>query len=513
MPERLIIFDTTLRDGEQSPGASMNTAEKLRVAHQLARLKVDVIEAGFPVASPGDFEAVSLISQEVKGVSVAALARCNPKDIDAAWEAVKAAESPRIHVFLSTSPIHLKYQLKMGPQEVLKLIAAGVKQAKGYVSDVEFSPMDASRTEPDFLARAVQTAIEAGATTVNIPDTVGYALPSEFGGLIRFLKENVPNIDQVIISVHCHNDLGLAVANTLAAIEAGARQAEVTINGIGERAGNAALEEVVMCLHTRRDLIPVETRVDTTQIYPTSKLVRRITGIPVQPNKAIVGANAFAHESGIHQDGLLKEKATYEIMEPKTIGLSASELVMGKHSGRHAIKDRLKTMGYNNLSEEEIDQLTKRFKELADRKKQVYNEDLEALVLEEIFRLPETFELEFLNVMSGTQVSPVATVGLKIEGQSKKRAGFGVGPVDAVYQTVMALTGSKAELMRFTVSALTGGMDAQGEVTVRLKEGDKEALGRSSDQDILVASAKALINGLNRLEQIKKVPTKERLSV
>ena len=513
MAQRVFIFDTTLRDGEQSPGASMNTTEKIKVAKQLARLKVDVIEAGFPIASPGDFEAVSLISREVKGVRVAALARCSPPDIEAAWGAVKGAEAPRIHVFLSTSPIHLKHQLKMSPEEVLELITVGVSKAKGYVSDVEFSPMDASRTEPGFLAQAVQAAIAAGATTVNIPDTVGYALPSEFGGLIRSLKQNVPDIDKAIISVHCHNDLGLAVANTLAAIEAGARQAEVTINGIGERAGNAALEEVVMCLATRPDGLDFETQVATTQLFPTSKLVRMITGVPVQPNKAIVGANAFAHESGIHQDGVLKEKGTYEIMEPTMIGLSSSELVLGKHSGRHALKDRLRAIGYERLSQEELDRLFARFKELADKKKEVYNEDLEALVAEELFLLPETYKLEFLNVMSGTQVNPVATVGLNIGGESKKKAGFGVGPVDAIYQTIMSLAGSKAEMTRFSIAAHTGGLDAQGEVTIRLKEGERVALGRSSDLDILLASAKALVNGLNRLEQLKNNPVKERPSL
>jgi len=512
MAERVVIFDTTLRDGEQSPGASMNTAEKLRVAQKLKSLGVDVIEAGFPIASPGDFEAVKTIAAQVRGVGLAGLARCQDKDIDAAWQALALAERPRIHVFLATSPIHMEHKLKMTPEQVLEAVARGVARAKKYTPDVEFSAEDASRSEPAFLARVFETAIRAGATTVNAPDTVGYALPREYAELIRYLKENVPNIDQAVISVHCHDDLGLAVSNTLAAIEAGARQVEVTVNGIGERAGNAALEEVAMCLATRRDILKLTTGLDTSQIYPVSRLVSLVTGIQTQPNKAVVGANAFAHEAGIHQDGVLKNSSTYEIMRPETVGWPSSQLVLGKHSGRHAFKKRLVSLGYE-FSDGEVETLFAAFKELADKKKAVYNEDIEVLIAERLLRLPETYQLSYLNVMSGTHVHPVATVELSADGQSIKSAGFGVGPVDAVYKTIMAMTGSGAELVRFSISATTGGMDAQGEVTVRLREGEQVALGRGADQDILIASAKALVNGLNRLEQLKRGPIRRSASL
>ncbi len=508
MAERIIIFDTTLRDGEQSPGATMNTAEKLRLARQLDRMGVDVIEAGFPIASPGDLEAVSMIAAEVERAAVAGLARCNDEDIDAAWRAVKGAVKPRIHVFIATSPIHMAHKLKMNEEQVLQAVSKGVARAKSYTADVEFSAEDASRTEPEFLVRVMSAAIEAGATTINIPDTVGYALPDEFGRLIAFLMDNVEGIENVVVSVHCHNDLGFAVANTMAAVAAGARQVEATINGIGERAGNASLEEVVMAINTRGDRLPYETGIDTTQLYPTSRLVSLITGMPVQPNKAIVGANAFAHESGIHQHGVLENRMTYEIMKPEDVGLARSNLVLGKHSGRHAFRDRLEDLGYN-LSAEEVDRLFVRFKVLADKKKEVFNEDIEAIIADELFHLPDAYELIYLNVMAGTHVHPVATVGLKIDGEEIKSAGFGVGPVDAVYKTIMDMVGSKAELVRYTVGAITGGMDAQGEVTVRLKENGYLVLGRSSDQDILTASAKALINGLNRLEQMKKNPLRK----
>lgn len=505
MSNHVKIFDTTLRDGEQSPGATMNTAEKIRIAAQLDHMGVDIIEAGFPIASPGDLEAVSAIAAEIKKSTVAGLARCNTADIDAAWQAVSPAVNPRIHVFIATSPIHMAHKLKLEPDQVIESIHEGVTRARKLCADIEFSAEDASRSEPEFLVKAFETAIDAGATTINVPDTVGYTLPEEFGNLIAYLKSNIRNIDKAVISVHCHNDLGLAVANTLAAVKAGARQVESTINGIGERAGNASVEEVVMALHTRKDMLPYTTAVDTTQLYPASRLVSLITGMPVQPNKAIVGANAFAHESGIHQDGMLKNRQTYEIMQPETIGLNASNLVLGKHSGRHAFKDRLSDMGYR-LGDDEIGRLFKRFKALADAKKEVFNEDIEALIADEMFHLPDTYELEYLNVMCGTQVQAVATVGLKIEGQPVKRAGFGVGPVDAVFSTIKNMVGSRAELVRYTVGAITGGMDAQGEVTVRLKENGYLVLGRAADQDILTASAKALVNGLNRLEQMKKNP-------
>ncbi len=503
--ERIIVFDTTLRDGEQSPGCSMNTAEKIHLAHQLSRMGVDVIEAGFPIASPGDFEAVSRIAAEIKDSAVAGLARLNHKDIDRAGEAIRHAARPRLHTFIATSPIHMAHKLKMDEAQVLAAVKDCVARARNFTDDVEFSAEDASRSEPEFLTKVFETAIASGARTINVPDTVGYALPEEFGRLVRYVHDHVSNMDRAVLSVHCHNDLGLAVANTLSAIANGARQVEVTVNGIGERAGNAALEEIVMILNTRRDLTPFTTSIETTLLWPTSRLLTSITGAVVQANKAIVGDNAFAHESGIHQDGMLKNRQTYEIMRPEMIGLSASKLVLGKHSGRHALRDKLTALGYE-VTDADLEKLFARFKVLADKKKAIYDEDIEALIAEELFRPGDLFQLRYLNVMSGTQVQPVATVGMDMRGEEVKRAGFGVGPVDAVYQTIMAMTGSRAELLRFSVSAITGGMDAQGEVTVRLQDGDYTATGRSSDPDILVASAKAFINGLNRLEQAKKQP-------
>ncbi|NNJ99778.1 MAG: 2-isopropylmalate synthase, partial [Desulfatitalea sp.] len=451
----VFIFDTTLRDGEQSPGASMNTAEKLRLAIQLERLGVDALEAGFPAASEGDFEAVSEIAAKLRHTEVVGLARANKQDIDAAWGAIKSAAKPRIHTFIATSDIHLEYKLKMTREQVLNDIQTAVSYAKSMTDNVEFSAEDGSRSDRDFLCRAFEIAIAAGATTVNLPDTVGYAVPSEFADLVRYVMDHTPNIHQAVVSIHCHNDLGLATANTLAALAAGARQAEVTLNGIGERAGNTSLEEVVMALHTRNNYLPFTTQIKTEQIHPCSRLVSMITGILVQPNKAIVGANAFAHEAGIHQDGILKNPMTYEIMRPETIGLSTTKLVLGKHSGRHALREHLKDMGYE-LSDDELKIIFTKFKALADRKKHVMDEDLEALVTEGVLRTAEIFKLEYLQVTAGTTVIPMATVQLTINGRSVKGAGFGNGPIDAAYNAIATLTGTESELLRFTVSALTG---------------------------------------------------------
>lgn len=496
--DKVAIFDTTLRDGEQSPGFSMNIQEKLQVAKQMERLKVDIIEAGFPVASEGDFEAVRLIARTIKDCTVAALARAEEKDIDRAWEAIREAREPRIHTFISTSDFHLKYQLRLSQKEVLKKAVEAVKRAKSYTSNVEFSTMDATRTGRDYLCQVVEAAIDAGATTINIPDTVGYAIPHEFGELIQHLRKNVPNIDKAVLSVHCHNDLGLAVANSLAAVLNGARQVECAVNGIGERAGNASLEELVMSIRTRKDFFHLTTRVVTEHIYAASRLISQITGIMVQPNKAIVGKNAFSHESGIHQDGLLKEKITYEIMTPESIGIPQSTLVLGKHSGRHAFRDRLQGLGFE-LTDEEVNSVFKRFKDLADKKKEVFDEDLIAIISDETLRVPETYRLINLNAMSGTFATPTATVELEVSGERIKQAGFGDGPVDAAFRTIAKMIGTKSKLLKFSVNAITGGTDAQGEVTVRLEENDVIVTGQGAHTDIIVASAKAYINALNRL--------------
>ena len=505
MEDKVIIFDTTLRDGEQSPGASMNAGEKMRLAIQLEKLGVDVMEAGFPAASEGDFDAVSKIAGRLKKTIVAGLARSGKDDIDKAWHAIQHAAKPRIHTFIATSDIHLEYKLKMSREEVLTSAVESVKYAKSLTDDVEFSAEDGSRSDRDYLCKVFEAAIEAGATTVNLPDTVGYAIPQEFESMVKYVKSHTPNIDKAVFSVHCHNDLGLATANTLAAIHAGARQVEVTINGIGERAGNTSLEEVAMALHTRPNFLKVTTGLTTAEIYPTSRLVSMITGIIVQPNKAIVGANAFAHEAGIHQDGMLKNPMTYEIMKPETIGLSRSKLVLGKHSGRHALREHLKDLGYD-LSDEELNLVFKKFKELADKKKHVVDEDLEAIVTEGILRIADIFQLEYLHVTSGTTVLPMASVKLNINGRPIQGADYGNGPIDAAYNTISSLTRTNAELLRFSVNALTGGTDALGEVTVRLKENGLLALGKGADPDIIIASAKAYINGLNRLEYLKSHP-------
>ncbi len=497
------IFDTTLRDGEQSPGASMNVEEKITLAKQLARLGVDIIEAGFAISSPGDFEAIRRISAEVEGPVICSLARARKEDIDRAWEALKDAPKRRIHTFHSTSDIHLKHQYRISREEALKRSVEMVKLARSYVDDVEFSPMDATRTDISYLHEVVQAVIEAGANTVNIPDTVGYATPEEFGALIKGIRDSVPNIDRVVISVHCHNDLGLAVANVLSAIRNGAEQVECTVNGIGERAGNCSMEEVVMALRTRKDFFNADSRVNSEEITRTSRLVTKITGIPVQPNKAIVGANAFAHESGIHQDGLLKERTTYEIMSPESIGLVKTNLVLGKHSGRHAFRDRLKQMGYD-LSDDDLNKAFERFKHVADQKKEVFDEDLEAIVSDEMQQIREVYVLKNLRAESGTGIMPAATVEMEVNGKTVKQNGTGDGPVDAVYRTIALMTGTKSKLDAYLVKGITGGTDALGEVTVKIEEEGKKIAGHGADTDIIIASAKAYVNALNKLEYWKK---------
>lgn len=499
MTDRLYIFDTTLRDGEQSPGCSMNIEEKVRVAHALATLGVDIIEAGFPIASQGDFEAVHRIASEVNGSSIAGLARTISKDIERAAEAVKPAdERGRIHTFIATSPIHMQAKLRMTPDQVVERAVAAVKQARSLVPEVEFSAEDAGRTEMDFLCRIVEATIAAGARIINIPDTVGYMTPGEFGGRIRELIERVPNSDQAIISVHCHNDLGLAVANSLAAVENGARQVECTINGLGERAGNASLEEVVMILRTRSDRFDIETGVDTTRIVPISKLVSSITGMPVQANKAIVGANAFAHEAGIHQDGVLKHQKTYEIMTPESVGWSTNRMVLGKHSGRAALKSRYEELGVK-VDDDHLMQVFDRFKTLADKKKDIFDEDLMSILSGDSNIEAERVKLVSLHAASGTGETPVATVELDIEGKTHKATAEGDGPVDAAFKAIKSLVEPNGKLLLYAVNAITAGTDAQGEVTVRLQDGERIVNGQGSDTDIIVASAKALISALNKL--------------
>ncbi|MDR2018007.1 MAG: 2-isopropylmalate synthase [Syntrophobacterales bacterium] len=503
MAERVFLFDTTLRDGEQSPGNTMNTPEKLRVARQLEILGVDIIEAGFPIASEGDFEAVKLIAESVKKCEIAGLARANNEDIDRAWEAIKNAVIPRIHTFISTSDIHLKHQFRKTRDEILKIAVDAVKRAKKYTSNVEFSAMDATRSDRDYLCRILAEVIDAGAVTVNVPDTVGYAVPAEFGELIRYIKTNVPNIDKAVISVHCHNDLGLAVANSIAAIQNGVRQIECTINGIGERAGNASLEEIAMILRTRKDVFFLDTGIVSEKIYPTSKLITSITGASVQANKAIVGANAFAHESGIHQDGLLKSKLTYEIMKPESVGITKSSLVLGKHSGRHAFRERIEEMGYA-FSDSEINLAFKRFKTLSDMKKYVYDEDIEMIIMDEIYKVPEKIKMVYLNVTCGNNVIPTATVKLELEGAILQDVGFGDGPVDATYKVIKKLAKTNSKLLKFSVNSITQDMDAQGEVFVKIEEKGSTVIGKGTDTDIIVASAKAYVNALNKLEYVKK---------
>ncbi|WP_227764495.1 2-isopropylmalate synthase [Zhaonella formicivorans] len=498
MNKRVYIFDTTLRDGEQSPGVSLNIQEKLEIAQQLARLGVDVIEAGFPIASPGDFEAVKAVAQKIKGPTIAALARISEKDIDRAWEAVKYAEKPRIHTFIATSDIHMKYKLKMSREEVLEAITRGVRHAKQYTEDVEFSPEDGSRTDLDFMLKVVETAIAAGATVINIPDTVGYATPDEFGNFIGAIKNRVPNMDKAILSVHCHNDLGLAVANSLAAVQNGAEQVECAVNGIGERAGNTALEEIVMALLTRQDFYGMECGITTEEIYRTSKLVSSLTGMPIQYNKAIVGKNAFAHESGIHQDGVLKERTTYEIMNPAKLGIIQNNIVLGKHSGRHAFRQRLEELGFK-LSDEELVKAFIRFKNLADRKKEITDKDLEAIVEDEIRVIPEKYTLEYIHISSGNRIVPTATIGLRSDEDLSEEAACGDGPVDAVFKAIDKITQLGVCLKHYNLSAITGGKDAMGEVTVKVEYEGKPYVGRGISTDIIEASARAYVNAINKI--------------
>ena len=500
MSDKLIIFDTTLRDGEQSPGASMTRDEKVRIAKALERMHVDVIEAGFPVASPGDFESVQAVAEAVKNSRVCALARALDKDIDRAGEALRGANAARIHTFIATSPIHMQMKLRMTPDQVLEQAVKAVKRARQYVDDVEFSPEDAGRSEIDFLCRVIEAVINAGASTVNIPDTVGYNLPHQFGSLVRTLRERVPNADKVVFSVHCHNDLGLAVANSLSAVLNGARQVECTINGLGERAGNAALEEIVMAVHTRQDIFSCRTDIDTTQIVACSRLVSGITGFAVQPNKAIVGANAFAHESGIHQDGVLKSRETYEIMRAQDVGWTANRMVLGKHSGRNAFRTRLQEIGITLGSDEDVNAAFARFKELADKKHEIYDEDLQALVTDvNLAAENERIKLMYLKASSETGEIPAAEVTLWIDGEEKKATAKGDGPVDAVFKAIESLVASGTQLTLYSVNAITSGTDSQGEVTVRVEKGGRIVNGQGADTDIVIASAKAYINGLNKI--------------
>jgi 2-isopropylmalate synthase len=523
--DKLIIFDTTLRDGEQSPGATLNIEEKLEIARQLSRLGVDICEAGFPIASPGDFEAVRRIAEEVgpltegrkdgKPMVIAGLARANQQDIDRAYEAVKSAPRHRIHTFLATSDIHLKHKLKIDREECVEQVIKAVSYARSLCDDVEFSPEDAGRSDPEFLTVVLGEAIKAGATTLNIPDTVGYTTPEEFGWLIKYLINNTPGSDKVIWSTHCHNDLGLATANTLAGVQNGARQVEVTINGIGERAGNTSLEEVVMAVHTRPQNFPVEVDIDTTQIIRSSRMVSAYTGMPVQPNKAIVGANAFAHEAGIHQDGMLKHHTTYEIMRPETVGLSASALVLGKHSGRHAFRTHLEGMGYDNLSEEELNQAFKRFKRIADKKKVVTDADIEAIITDEFYQPKEIWKLNYVQVSCGDQLKATATVSLTDpNGAELIDAAIGTGPVDAVYKAINRIVEVPNTLTEFVVQAVTEGIDAIGEVTIRIQPENGHGYitnpqtgaqvvrtysGHGASTDIIVASARAYMSALNKM--------------
>ncbi|MBI4335133.1 MAG: 2-isopropylmalate synthase [Candidatus Omnitrophica bacterium] len=498
--EKIIVFDTTLRDGEQSPGASLTPQGKLEIAYQLANLGVDVIEAGFPVSSPGDFDSVREVARKVKGPIICGLARCMKKDIEAAGNSLRPAKRGRIHVFLATSKIHMKYKLKKAEDEIVRLAAEGVAYARRFRDDIEFSPEDASRSEREFLCRVIEEVIKAGATTINIPDTVGYAMPDEFGGLIRVIKNNVPNIEKAVISVHCHNDLGLAVANSLAAVRNGAGQAECTINGIGERAGNASLEEIVMGLSVRSDLFDFTTAINKTEIYKTSRLVSKLTGIPVQPNKAIVGQNAFAHESGIHQDGVLKKSITYEIIRPQDVGFSGSKLVLGKHSGRHAFSERLKSLGYK-LNARDLDGAFEKFKILADKKKEVFDDDLATIVEDEIAVVPEVYHLEDFAVTSGTRVTPVASVRLKKNKKIFEAKSTGDGPIDACYKAVDKITGLKGRLSDYSIRSVTSGKDALGEVSVRVRVQDREVPGRGASTDIIEASIKAYLNAINKIER------------
>jgi 2-isopropylmalate synthase len=510
--QNITIFDTTLRDGEQSPGAAMTHEEKLRIAELLDEMGVDVIEAGFPVSSPGDFKAVQEISKIVKKASVCGLSRASFKDIDRAGEALRGARRPRIHTFISTSPVHMKHKLNMGENAVLEAIGASVTRARNFTSEVEWSAEDATRTVPEFLVRCVDVAINAGATVINVPDTVGYSTPQEYFEIIAMLRERVPNADKVVFSTHVHNDLGLAVANSLAGVLAGARQVECTVNGIGERAGNAALEEIVMALKVRKDIMPFTTNINTTLLARASKLVSNVTGFPVQYNKAIVGKNAFAHESGIHQDGMLKHVETYEIMRPEDVGVQSTSLMLGKLSGRHAFRDKLQAMGYV-LEEGAFEDAFKRFKELADKKKHVFDEDIAALVDDEIMRGQDAIAVKHLRVESGTGIEPVAALTLTVDGEERRITAEGDGPVDAIFKAIRALFPHTATLQLFQISAVTEGTDAQATVMVRLEEDGRTVTGKASDTDTMAAAAYAYVNALNKLVVKRQKLAPEALTV
>ena len=497
-PNRVIIFDTTLRDGEQSPGASMNLEEKLRIAEVLQEMGVDVIEAGFPIASNGDFEAVREVAKAIRKPIICALARSARVDLERAAEALKPAARGRIHTFIATSPLHMKYKLQMAPDKVLEHITDSISYARRFTDDVDWSPEDASRSEPDFLCKAVELAIKAGATCINLPDTVGYSVPDEYAAMFRMLIERVPNADKVVFSTHCHNDLGLAVANSLAAVKAGARQVECTINGLGERAGNASLEEIVMALRTRKDAMPYETGIDTRVITKASRLVSTITGFVVQPNKAIVGANAFAHEAGIHQDGILKHAGTYEIMTPESVGLNRSKLVMGKHSGRHAFREKIKELGYQ-IGDNAVEDAFRRFKDLADKKKDVYDVDIVALIDDQVLRGSDRLKFVSLGIMCGSKGPQRAELELEIDGDIRQVTAEGRGPVDATFKAIKQMFPHDAQLQLYQVHAVTAGTDAQAEVTVRLEENGRTVNGQGADIDTLVASARAYVNALNKL--------------
>ena len=499
--EKLIIFDTTMRDGEQSPGAAMSKDEKLRIARQLERMRVDVIEAGFPASSDGDFEAVRAVAKAIKDSTICGLARANENDVRRCGDAVRVARSPRVHTFIATSPIHMEKKLRMEPSQVIDQAVRSVRWAREYTDNVEFSPEDAGRSDIDFLCRIIEQAIKAGATTINVPDTVGYTLPDQFGGLIRTLRERIPNSDKAVWSVHCHNDLGLAVANSLSAVLNGARQVECTINGLGERAGNASLEEIVMAVRTRQDMFSCDTGIDATQIVPASKLVSGITGYPVQPNKAIVGANAFAHESGIHQDGVLKHRETYEIMSAEAVGWSHNRLTLGKLSGRNAFKTRLHELGIDLGSEEALNAAFKRFKDLADKKREIFDEDLQALISEEAIDHVESEHYKFVSLTAHSETGelPYAKIVIAENGSERPSEAQGSGPVDASFKAIEAIVRSGAELLLYSVNNITTGTDSQGEVTVRLAKDGRIVNGQGADTDIVVASAKAYINALNKL--------------
>jgi 2-isopropylmalate synthase len=497
MKERIMIFDSTLRDGEQTPGAKLNAKEKLEIARQLARLNVDVIEAGFPISSPGDFKAVQRISREIKGPIITALARTVKEDIDCAWDSVKESDRPRIHVFLAASDIHMEKKLRKSPEQCLQEAVEAVRYAKSLTQDVEYSLEDATRAREDYILKVVEAVIDAGATVVNIPDTVGYAVPHEFGRLIKLIKTNVPNINKAIISVHCHNDLGLAVINSLAAVENGARQVECNVNGIGERAGNAALEEIVLAMKIRQDHFPYETGIIASEIYRTSRTVSKLSGIPIPVNKAVIGINAFAHSSGIHQDGVLKDKSTYEIINADLIGGQAAQMVLTARSGRHAVRHQIENMNYN-LTDEDFKKFYKRFKELSDKKKEVYNEDLEAMLIDISFAEP-TYELEYLQTVSGTRTIPAAVVRLKKGEESFEEVSSGAGPIDAAYKAIDRITKIDTRLENYNLRAVTHGMDALGEVSIKINHEDKNIIGRGVSTDIVEASVKAYLDGINKL--------------